>query len=306
MKTSPWRIPYSLRKELEEELENLQESGCIEPSRSPYSSALVLVRKKGGGLRVCVDYRVLNKDTVQDRFPIPRIDELVDMVGRCKATVFSALDLMKGYHQVKMTQGDKEKTAFICPNGLFQYRRMPFGLTNALATFQRLITSLFVGKEWPFVFIYLDDILIALNSMEDYVVHVTKVLDKLMNAGLRLKTSKCAFAQKEIDYLGFTLTGKGVKPNDAKVKAVKEFPKPRSAKEVKNFLGLVNFYRRQVKDLGIAAQPLMELMRKDKATGNTVKFLWTAKCDKAFEEIKTKLTTTPILQPPDLNKEIFL
>ena len=110
VKTFPRRIPYTLRKELEEELDNLQESGCIEPSKSPYSSALVLVRKKGGGLRVCVDYRALNKDTVQDRFPIPRIDELVDMVGRCKATVFSALDLMKGYHQVKMTQEDKEKT----------------------------------------------------------------------------------------------------------------------------------------------------------------------------------------------------
>ena len=165
------------------------------------------------------------------------------------------------------------------------------------------MTSLFVGKEWPFVFIYLDDILIASNSMEDHVVHVAKVLDKLMNA---VKLSKCAFAQKEINYLGFTLTRKGVKPNDAKVKAVKEFPKPRSAKEVKSVFGLVNFYRRYFKDLGIVAQPLTELMRKDKATGNTVKFVWTAKCDEAFEEIMTKLTTTSILQPPDLNKEFFL
>ena len=173
----------------------------------------MLVRKKGGGLRVCVDYRALNKDTVQDRFPILRIDELVDMVGRCKATVFSALDLMKGYHQVKMTQEDKEKTAFICPNGLFQYRRMPFGLTNAPATFQRLMTSLFVGNEWPFVFIYLDDILIASRSMEEHVIHVTKVLDKLREAGLRLRPGKCMFAQKEIDYLGFTLTEKGIRPN---------------------------------------------------------------------------------------------
>ena len=158
VKTSPRRIPYTLRKELEKELDNLLEAGCIEPSKSPYSSALVLVRKKGGGLRVCVDYRALNKDTIPDRFPIPRVDELVDMVGRCEATVFSALDLMKGYHQVRMADSDKEKTAFICPNGLFQYRRMPFGLTNAPATFQRLMTSLFSGKEWPFVFIYLDDI----------------------------------------------------------------------------------------------------------------------------------------------------
>ena len=306
VKTSPRRIPYTLRKELEKKLDNLLEAGCIEPSKSPYSSALVLVWKKRGGLRVCVDYRALNKDTIPDRFPIPRVDELVDMVGRCEATVFSALDLMKGYHQVRMADSDKEKTAFICPNGLFQYRRIPFGLTNAPATFQRLMTSLFSGKEWPFVFIYLDDILIASKSMEDHVVHVAKVLDRLSEAGLRLKPSKCAFGQQEIDYLGFTITTKGIKPNDAKVRAVKGFPRPGSAKEVKSFLGLVNFYRRHIKDLGITARPLTELTRKDKATGKTVKFIWTDDCEKAFQEIKTKLTTAPILQSPDMNKEFFL
>ena len=167
------------------------------------------------------------------------------------------------------------------------------------------MTSLFVGKEWPFVFIYLDDILIASSSMEDHVLHVVKVLDKLMKTGLRLRPGKCMFAQKEIDYLGFTLTEKGIKPNNAKVKAVKDFPKPRSAKEVKSFLELVNFYRRHVKDLGIIARPLTELTRKDKATGDTVKFTWTPKYAEAFEEIKTKLTTAPVLQPPDLNKEFF-
>ena len=177
-------------------------------------------------------------------------------------------------------------------------------LDKCPATFQRLMISLFVENKWPFVFIYLDDILIASNSKEDHVVHVAKVLDKLMNTGIRLKLSKCAFAQKEIDYLGFTLTGKGVKPNDASL-GFTPFPKSRSAKEVKSFLGLVNFYRRHVKDLRIVAQPLTELMRKDKATGNTVKFVWTAKCDEALEEIKVKLTTTPILQPPYLNKEFF-
>ena len=159
--TNPRRIPYSLRAELEKELENLQRIGCIEKSNSAYASALVLVRKKGGGLRVCVDYRALNKDTEPDKYPIPRIDELIDRVGRCKAKIFSALDLMKGYHQVKMKEEDKHKTAFVCHDGLYQYRRMPFGLTNAPATFQRLIDTIFTKKEWPFVFTYLDDILIA-------------------------------------------------------------------------------------------------------------------------------------------------
>jgi len=144
---SPRRISYALREELEKELENLQRTGCIEKSNSAYASGLVLVRKRGGGLHVCVDYRSLNRDTKPDKYPIPRIDELIDQVGKCKAKVFSALDLMKGYHQVKMKEEDKHKTAFVCHHGLYQYRRMPFGLTNAPATFQRLIDLLFDQKE---------------------------------------------------------------------------------------------------------------------------------------------------------------
>ena len=145
VQTSPRRLPYALRKELEEEMANLLATGCIEPSTSPYASALVLVRKKGGGLRVCVDYRRVNKDTVMDKYPIPRIDELIDMVGRNKPKIFTSLDLMRGYHQVRMDDTSKHKTAFVCHMGLFQFRRMPFGLTNAPATFQRLMSQLFSG-----------------------------------------------------------------------------------------------------------------------------------------------------------------
>ena len=147
VKTVPRRLPYALRQELEEEMKKLTELGCIEPSNSPYASALVLVRKKSGGLQVCVDYRGVNKDTVPDRFPMPRIDELADKVGRTKPKVFSSLDLMRGYHQVKMAEDSKHKTAFTCHLGLYHYRRMPFGLTNAPATFQRLMSQLFSGPE---------------------------------------------------------------------------------------------------------------------------------------------------------------
>ena len=172
--TSLRRIPYALRDELEKELDNLQKSGYIEESNSPYTSALVLVRKKGGGLRICVDYRALNRDTVLDKYPI-------------KDKVFSALDLMKGYHQVKVREEDKHKTAFACHQGLYQYRRMPFGLTNAPATFQRLIDKLFNKKDWSFVFTYLDDILIAPKSMEEHFDHIAAaVLTKLSEVGLRL------------------------------------------------------------------------------------------------------------------------
>ena len=176
VKTFPRRLPYALRAELEEEISKLMNIGCIEPSTSSYASPLVLVRKKNGGLRVCVDYRNVNKDTVPDKYPMPRIDELVDMVGRRQPTVFSSLDLMRGYHQVKMSEDAKPKTAFTCHLGLYQYRRMPFGLTNAPATFQRLMSQLFSGPEWDFVFVYLDDILIASASIDEHLKHVEKVL----------------------------------------------------------------------------------------------------------------------------------
>lgn len=183
------RIPYALRDELEKELENLQRTGCIEKSNSAYALALVLVRKKGGGLWVCIGYRALNKDTKPDKYPIPRIDELIDRVGKSRAKVFSALDLIKGYPQVKMKEEDKQKTAFVCHHGLYQYRCMPFGLT-APVTFQCLIDTVFNNKEWPFVFTYLDDILIASNSVEEHKEHVSKVLKKLTDTGLRFTPEK--------------------------------------------------------------------------------------------------------------------
>ena len=304
--TNPRRIPYSLRTELEKELENLQRTGCIEKSNSPYASALVLVRKKSGGLRVCVDYRALNKDTEPDKYPIPRIDELIDRVGRCKAKVFSALDLMKGYHQVKMKDEDKHKTAFVCHHGLYQYRRMPFGLTNAPATFQRLIDTIFTSKEWPFVFTYLDDILIASSSIEEHKEHVSKVLQKLAEAGLRLTPEKCCFAKTEIEYLGYTLTPNGVKPNNTKVKAITEFPTPNDVSAVKRFLGMLNFYRKHIKDFASIAMPLTALTRKDKTTGKTVTFQWTEDCEKALSTLKQKLATAPLLMPPDLSKPFYV
>ena len=304
--TSPRRIPYSLRTELEKELENLQRIGCIEKSNSAYASALVLVRKKGGGLRVCVDYRALNKDTEPDKYPIPRIDELIDQVGKCKAKVFSALDLMKGYHQVKVKEEDKYKTAFVCHHGLYQYRRMPFGLTNAPATFQRLIDTILSKKEWPFVFTYLDDILIASSSVEEHKEHVSKVLQKLAETGLRLTPEKCCFAKTEIEYLGYTLTPNGVKPNDTKVRAITEFPTPNDVSAVKRFLGMLNFYRKHIKDFASMAMPLTALTRKDKTTGKTVKFQWSEDCEKAFCTLKQKLSTAPLLMPPDISKPFYV
>lgn len=300
VQTLPRRLPYALRKELELELSTLLDTGCIEPCVSPYSSALVLVRKKGGGLRVCVDYRGVNKDTIPDKYPIPRIDELIDMVGRNKPKVFTSLDLMRGYHQVKMAENSKHKTAFVCHLGQYQYRRMPFGLTNAPATFQRLMSQLFSGKEWEFVSVYLDDVLIASCNIKEHVDHVRRVLIKLSEAGLRLKPNKCVFAADEIEYLGHTLTAEGVKPNSGKVEAVRSFPRPSNVKEVKSFLGLANFYRRHIPDMATISRPLTVLTRKD------VTFDWTEECETAFCNVKRRLVSAPLLHPPDLTKPFQL
>ena len=305
-KIPPRRLPYALRKELEEELIKLESTGCIEPSTSPYASGLVLVRKKDGTLRVCVDYRQLNKDTVPDRYPMPRVDELVDSIGRKKGKYFTTLDLMKGYHQVKMEEQSKPKTAFICHQGLYQYRRMPFGLTNAPATFQHLMNKLFSGKEWEPVFVYLDDILIVSASFEDHVRDVGLVLDRLMEAGLRLKPSKCLFARKEVVYLGFTVSSEGVTPNQEKVKAIVNFPRPTDCKSVRRFLGMLNFYRRHIPNLAAVARPLTALTCKDRVTGGTVQFKWSTDCDKAFRELKEKLVSAPVLRPPDLSRQFFV
>ena len=280
------------------------DTGCVEPSSSPYSSGLVLVRKKDGGLRVCVDYRGINKDTVPDCFPIPRIDDLIDMVGRCKGKVFTILDLMKGYHQIRMHSASKDKTAFTCHMEHFQYRRMPFRLTNAPATFQRLMSQLFGGKDWDFVFVYLDDLLIVSKSMSEHLGHLKKVLNRLMEFGLKLKPKKCAFAREQVDYLGHTLSAEGVRPNNAKVEAVKSFPRPKSSKEVKSFLGLVNFYRRHLPNFAVVTRPLTALTRQDKVLKNPVPFEWDDECEAAFQKAKELLITAPLLYPPTL-QEIF-
>ena len=293
VKSTPRRLPYSLRKELEEEMDSLLKTGCIEPSVSPYSSPLVLVRKKTGGIRVCVDYRALNRDTVPDCYPIPRIDELVDIVGRRRATVFSALDLMKGYHQVQVEEDSKMKTAFTCHLGLYQYRRMPFGLTNAPATFQRLMGKLFGGKDWEFVFVYLDDILIASRDLQEHLEHLQKVAQRLRESGLRLKPAKCVFATEQVEYLGHTLTKEGVKPNKCNVQAVSEFPRPNSLKEVRSFLGMANFYRRHIPSMAAISRPLTDLTRY-KASGRPVPFVWSEECQQAFDEIKRRLVTAPV------------
>ena len=183
---------------------------------------------------------------------------------------------------------------------------MPFGLTNAPATFQWLMNQLFTGPKWQFLFVYLDDLLIVSQSYEEHLEHIKQVLRQLEESGLRLQPEKCSFAQTEVEYLGHTLSPDGVRPNDCKVKAVKEFPRPTSSREVKGFLGLVNFYRRHLPNLAAVTRPLTALTRKDKSTGATVPFVWSDQCELAFQDVKRMLVSAPLLRPPDLTKPFYL
>ena len=202
------RMPLAVRREVAKQLRDMQKAGVIQPSVSPWSSPVVMVKKKDGTQRFCVDYRALNSVTRGDTFPLPRIDDLLDQLGNSR--FFSTLDLASGYWQIRLSQSSREKTAFSVPQGLFEFQVMPFGLTNAPAVFQRLMQQVLAGlnpEEGPdFVKVYIDDVLVFSPTLGDHLDHLSQVLARIRKAGLKLKPSKCHFIAKEVEYLGHILT----------------------------------------------------------------------------------------------------
>ena len=296
------RVPFAVRKEIARQLKEMQSSNVIQPSNSPWASPIVLVRKKDGTLRFCVDFRCLNSVTKPDTFPLPRIDDLLDQLG--KSRYFSTLDLAAGFWQIKVDEASREKTAFITQQGLFEFRVMPFGLTNAPAVFQRLMQKVLSGLNPDgapeFVEVYIDDVLIFSRTMEEHLDHLRQVLERLKNAGLKLKPSKCHFIRQTVEYLGHVITPQGLMPNQKQVSAVKDFPVPESVTQVRQFLGLMSYYRRFIQQFAKIAFPLHNLTRKD------VEFLWTEECQAAFEALKGKLVEAPILVYPDFDRSFVL
>ena len=229
---APRRAPFALRQ-----VKKMQSLGVIRPSSSDWASPIVLVKKKDGSLRFCVDYRELNSVTKSDLFPLPRIDDLLDQLG--KSRFFSTLDLASGYWQVQVHPNSMEKTAFITHQGLYEFMVMPFGLKNAPAVFQRLMQQVLRGLNpddgVPFVSVYLDDILVFSRTFDDHVRHLQLVIERLQSAGLKLKPSKCHFICQTVEYLGHLITPEGIKPNPQRVSAVKEFPRPKSVTKCASF-----------------------------------------------------------------------
>lgn len=279
-------------KEMQRQIEELMERGYVRESMSPCAVPTLLVPKKDGGWRMCIDSRAVNNITIKYRFPIPRLDDLLDELHG--SVIFSKIDLRSGYHQIRMREGDEWKTAFKTKLGLYEWLVMPFGLTNAPSTFMRLMHEVlkpFLGK---FVVVYLDDILIYSRSLQDHLSHLRRVFEVLREKKLYAKLEKCYFLVPSVTFLGYVVSKDGVSVDQSKVEAIKTWPAPTTASEVRSFHGLASFYRRFVKNFSSIIAPMTECLKKERG-----KFEWTPEAQKAFETIKQHLCEAPILALPD-------
>ena len=264
-KQRPYRLPFAAREEVARQIKKMEDAGVIRPSKSPWASPIVFVRKKDGTHRFCVDYRALNAVTTPDTFPLPRIDDLLDQLG--KAKYFSTLDLAAGYWQIQMHPDSRQKTAFVTHMGLHEFRVMPFGLQNAPAVFQRLIQQVLAGLKTKncseFTSAYIDDILVFSSTLEEHIQHLELVVNRLLKFGLKLRPNKCHFIRQEVHYLGFVLTPFGLKTSEEHVRAVTEFSVPKDVRGVRQFLGLASYYRRFIPSFAKVAHPLHALTHKE-------------------------------------------
>ncbi|KAE9349463.1 hypothetical protein PR003_g5875 [Phytophthora rubi] len=286
------RQPQSEDAVVEANVRKMLGAGVIEEGNGAWGFPVVLVRKKDGEVRFCVDYRALNKVTHKDVYSLPRIDETLEALGG--AVLFTTLDLKAGYWQIRMAEGDKAKTAFTTKRGLYQFVRMPFGLTNAPSTFQRMMNSVLCGLTWSTCLVYLDDIVVyTRGGIERHVLELACVLERLSVAGLTLKLKKCKFATSSIEYLGHELSAKGVQPLERLISSVREFPRPKDDKEVKRFVHLAGYYRRFIEGVGSLMAPLTKLLRKD------AEWTWTEDQEVVFGYVKELLVRKPLLVYPN-------
>ena len=301
-KEPPFGPLYGMSREELSELksyikENL-EKGFIRASSSPAGAPVLFVKKPDGTLRLCVDYRALNNQTIKNRYPLPLVKETLDRLS--KAKYFTKLDLRQGYNQIRMAKGEEWKTAFRTRYGHFEYTVMPFGLTNAPATFQHFINDCIRDYLDIFCTAYLDDILIYSNTLEEHQVHVYKVLEALRQQGVLLKPEKCEFHTQSTKYLGLIIESGGIKMDPKKIETIKNWAIPRKVKDIQAFLGFSNFYRRFIYGFSALAQPLTKLTRKD------TPFIWDNRAEASFKALRNAFITAPILAHFDPDKRIII
>lgn len=284
----PRRLSYAERDEVARMVDDLMVKSVVRPSKSPYASPIVLVRKKSGEKRMCVDYRGINKLTVRDSYPLPLIEDCLEYLDG--KNCFSILDLRNGFHQMEMDPESIPYTAFVTPSGHYEYTRMPFGLKNGPAVFQRFIANIFSDMiRDGEIIVYIDDILIATVDPEENLRILARVLDRLIEYGLELKLEKCRFLQTAVDYLGYTVTVDGVRPNDSHIRAIRDYPVPRSPREVQSCLGLFSWFRRFVPNFSRIAAPMLNQLKK----GN--RFTFDQECVDSFRRLQSLLVAAPVL-----------
>lgn len=283
----PYRMSFPEREKVKEMIEDLCANGIIRESESEYASPIIVVSKKTGDLRLCVDYRALNKKTYKDKYPMPLIEDQIDRLNGQK--YFTTLDLASGYHQIPVAEDSKHLTAFITQDGHYEYNRMPFGLCNAPAIFQRLIHKILNTKKIPGVLAYMDDIVVASTNIEEGMMRLRQVLEALREANLTLKLKKCHFFRTHIEYLGYEISAEGVQPGQKKIEAVASFKKPTNIHEIRQFVGLASFFRRFVPGFATLARPLTSLTKSE------VKWDWGEAQEEAFTKIKHVLISRPVL-----------
>ena len=301
-KTPPFGPIYQLSPVELEVLKNYIDDhlrkGFIRHSQSPCAAPVLFAAKPDGGLRLCVDYRGLNKITIKNRYPLPLIGEILERLGNAK--FFTKFDVRDGYYRLRMASGEEWKTAFRCRYGLFEYCVMPFGLCNAPGTFQHYVNDTFHEFLDDFLVAYLDDLLIYSKTLKEHKRHVKLVLQRLQDAGLYLKPSKCQFHQTEISFLGYVINQDGIKMDPSKVEAVTQWPTPESVHDIQIFLGFANFYRRFIRGYSRTITAITKLLKKG------VKFRWGAAAEKAFQDLKRAFSTAPILRHFDPSKPLIL
>ncbi|KAL5009348.1 hypothetical protein ScPMuIL_014929, partial [Solemya velum] len=304
----PVRVPFyhqppKIQKEINQTVEELLKHDIIEESNSSYHSPVLLVRKQGDSneRRFVVDYRKLNQITKPVFHPLPRLECVFDTIGENKPTMFSTFDLNHSYWQLMMDPETKHKSAFITQNGIYQFKRLAMGLKNSGASFQMAMSHILRGLNWKFLLIYIDDILLFSKGFDQHLEHLEQLFQKLLEANLTMKPSKCTFAAKEVKFLGHIISKHGIAANPAKTSAISTFPVPKTVKQLRSFLGATNFYKSYVPGYSALVAPLHNLLRKD------VRFVWTPECQQAFDMLKEKLTTHPVvLAHPDMNKPFSL
>lgn len=297
-----YRLPHIQRAEIKNQVDGLLKDDLIEISQSSYNSPLIVVPKKSADgskkYRMCVDYRMLNRKVIPDKFPLPRIDDILDGLGT--SMYFSVLDLQSGFHQIPLEENSKSLTAFSTDTGMFQWKVLPFGLSVAPSSFSRMMNIAFSELGSSKAFVYMDDLIVLGKTEKDHLQNLQNVFDICLFRNLKLNPEKCEFFKSEVNYLGYRCTNKGLLPDERKIMAVKEYTRPENKDDIKRFVAFCNYYRRFISNFAEISKPLTDLLSK------RVEFIWNQQTENAFQTLRDKLISHPILRYPDFTKEFTI